>query len=305
VKSVGSRLDDSRFRLANWLRVICLFWLAVVLSLALALHGARANFDGAMMSFGSRAMAFPGAPVDEARTLRLNGIEVLFRSQVVAAPLELVLRYYRSTCSTPRAESGDYGPLIASLATRSRSTDREGYVACVETDVSDLETLTEHLVKFSRTWDLAHLGSLRYAYATRAADHPEQKTFLITMWADESLDLRSFLPIAGSDAGGADPKDLPRPPHSQRILSAIELTAPSSVYAYIAPAAPPATVPVFYREALLTGGWDILERSPDETFEVDGVRILSAEKAGRILSVLAHPRVPSGSVVTLLVSGVD
>lgn len=304
MKSVGSSCSKRCTALAPWLRMSCLASVAVVLTCALALHVASAQFDGAMIRLGSRVMAFPGAPVTEARTVRINGVDVRLRTEVVAAPLDSVLRYYRRLCASPELDSGVYGSLISSFATRSRITSSDGYVACVETGVGDLETLTERLVKFSRTWDLADVGSLRYVYATPAADRPEQHTFLMTIWADGPVDLRAFLPMASGDARGIDPSDLPRPPDSQRILSATEMMAPSGVYTYLASVTSSEPIARFYRSALSNSGWDILERGFEESVQVDGVRILSAEKAGRLVTVLAHAGASSGTVVTLLVSEV-
>lgn len=305
MKSAASSRRRVCTAVAPWLRVSRLVSVAVLFTCALALRGASAQLDGAMISLGSRVMSFPGAPATEARTLRINGVDVRLRTQVVAAPLDRVLRYYRRLCASPRANSGVYGSLISSLATRSRITSSDGYVACIETGVGDLETLTERLVKFSKTWDLADVGPLRYAYATPAADRPEQHTFLLTIWADGPVNLRALLPIAGGDAGGVDPSDLPRPPDSQRILSATEMMAPSGVYTYLVKVASPATITRFYRSALAKSGWEILERSSEESLQVDGVRILSAEKAGRLVTVLAHAGASAPPVVTLLVSEVD
>jgi hypothetical protein len=255
-----------------------------------------------MLGLGSRVMAFPGALPTEARTVRINGVEVHLRTEVVDAPLSRVLRHYRGICGSPSSRSGGYGPLIASLATRSGSTDRDGYVACLETEVSDLETLVERLVSFSRTWDLADVGPLRYAYASRSTERPEDQTFLLTMWAEASIRIRDFLPVGQNDAKGTDLADVPRPPNAQRILSATEASAPSGVYVYLVEAAAPAELTRMYRRALLAWEWDIVERNPEEAMSLNGVRILSANKEGRTLSVLTHAGDSLASVVTLLVS---
>jgi len=305
VKCASSRSGASSPKGLPWFRVTFFIAVAGAVTCALLLREARAEFDGAMMGLGSRAMGLPGTSLTEARTLRINGVDVLFQTQVVDAPLAHVLRHYRGACGTARRGLGDSGALIASLATRSRITDRDGYVACVETGVSDLESLAERLAKFSRTWDLADVGPLRYAYAMRAIDRSEDRTFLLTMWADTSINLRGLIPIGTADAMGADPVDLPRPPSSQRILSANEVSAPSGVYIYRVHAATAAEFVRRYRRTLLQRGWAILERNPQESIEVDGVRVLSADKGGRTLSVLVHADTSLATVVTLLVSEVD
>jgi hypothetical protein len=60
-----------------------------------------------------------------------------------------------------------------------------------------------------------------------------------------------------------------------------------------------------YRRALSQRGWNILERNPHESIEVDDVLILSAEKGGRTLSVLVRAEAASPVVVTLLVSELE
>jgi hypothetical protein len=305
MKSVVSFYRKLCTAIVPWFRVTCLVSVVGVFTCALALRGASAQLDGAMISLGSRVMSFPGAPVTEARTLRINGVDVRLRTEVVAAPLARVLRHYRRLCASSHATSGVYGSLISALATRNRITSTDGYVACVETRAGDLETLTKRLVKFSRTWDLSDVGPLRYAYATPSSDRPEDHTFLMTIWADGPVDLRAFMPIAGGDAGGLDPIDVPRPPGSQRILSATEMMAPSGVYIYLARVGSTAAITRFYRNALVTSGYDFLERGSEESVQVDGVRILSAEKAGRLVTVLAHADVSARPVVTLLVSEVE
>jgi hypothetical protein len=305
VKSATSRSASRMAGFAPLLRVSLLAAVGGALMCALLLRNARAQLDEAMLGLGSRAMAFPGAPISDARTLRINGVDVHLRTEAVDAPLPHVLRHYRNVCASPHPGSGDYAAFIASLATRSRSTDRDGYVACVETRAGDIESLAERLVRFSKTWDLADVGPLRYAYATRASERPDEQTFLLTMWADASIELRDLLPLGTSDAKGTDLLDVPRPPSSQRILSATEVSAPSGVYVYLTHGVRGSELTQVYRRALSQRGWNILERNPHESIEVDDVLILSAEKGGRTLSVLVRAEAASPAVVTLLVSELE
>lgn len=302
MKSVDSSPTPRRPRLAPAFRLTLLVAAIGALSCVLLLQGARAQFDGAMLGLGSRAMAFPGAPRAETRTVRINGVEVKLRTEVVDAPLPSVLRHYQSVCGGPRERSTEYGGIIAALATRSRATARDGYVACLETGAGDLETLVERIKKFSETWDLSDVGALRYAYATRASERPEGQTFLLTMWADGSVNLHDFVPLGMRDATGTDLVGVPRPPNSQRILSASEASGPSGVYVYRANGAQAAELARAYRRALSLGGWDILERNQDQSILVDDVLILAAEKGGRTLSVLVNAGASPVAVVTLLIS---
>lgn len=302
MKSAGSPSIHWWARVAPVLRVTLSLLVTAALTGGLLFRKAQAQFDGMMLGLGSRVMAFPGAPAAHARTVRINGLEVQLRTEIVDAPLSRVLRHYRGICGGVGSGSGDYGTVIASLATRSGSTDRDGYVACVDTGVGNLETLIERLVEFSRTWNLNDIGPLRYAYASRSEDDPENKTFLLTMWVEASMSFRDLLPAEQSDAKGTDLNDVPRPPRAQRILSATEISAPSGIYVYLAQAASPAELTHMYRRDLSSRKWNILERNPGESVELNGTRMLSAEKEGRTLSVLTHADDSSATVVTLLVS---
>ena len=305
MKSADSRQNPWHLQLAPRIRALLFAVALVTMTSTLVFYEARAQLDGAMMEIGSRAMMFPGAEVAGARTVRINGIALSLRSTVVDAPLDTVLGHYRSVCAAPREVSGGYSSIIASLATRSRTTDRDGYVACVRPEASDLETLVARLRTFSNTWDLGDIGSVRYAYATRASERPEARTFLITVWTDSSVDLHDLLPLGKTDAKGTDPNDVPRPSNSQRVLSAPEVSASSSVYVYLANGTSAPELLRVYREALPRRGWRLLERSPGESLQIDGTRIVSAYKGGRTLSVLTHAGDSATAVVTLLVSEVD
>lgn len=305
MKSAGSQSMPPEPRVAPIFRLALLVSVIAVLLGAFLLREARAQLDGALLGLGSRVMAFPQAPTSEARTIQINGVEVHLRTEVVDAPLRRVLHHYRGVCSGAGSNSATYGSLVAALATRSGSTDHAGYVACATPGAGDLRTLVERLVRFSRTWNLVEVGPLRYAYATRSADRPDDQTFLLTMWADASLDLRAFLPIGEEDAKGHDLDGVPRPPRSQRILSATEASAPSGVYTYLVEAASTEEVTHRYRLALLERGWVILERNAGELVELNGIRVLSAQKDSRLLSVLAHEVDPARTTVSLLVSEAD
>jgi hypothetical protein len=285
------------------LRVALFIALAAALTCVLLLREAHAQLDGLMLGLGSRVMAFPASPVTDSRTIRINGVGVELRTEIVEAPLSQVIGHYREVCATPPSAPSGFGSLIASIATRSGSTDRDGYVACVETGATDFETLVERLTAFSGTRNLADLGPVRYAYASRTAKRPDHETFLLTMWADASINLRDLLPPDQGDATGTDPEAIPRPRGARRILSAEESSAPSGVYVYVAEAEGSAELVRAYRHQLSDRGWGIIERNPGESIQLNGAHILSAENGGRTLSVLTHAGDSSATtIVTLLVS---
>lgn len=302
MKCAGSHSTLRSGRAAAVLRAGVFIGVAAALTCVVLFREAHAQLDGVMLSLGSQAMAFPRNPIGESRTIEINGVEVELRTEIVDVGLSQVLEHYREVCATPRPRSGDLGSLIALLATRSGSTEDDGYVACVETGEGDLETLVQRLLSFSDTWNLADLGPLRYAYAARTTKRADDETFLLTMWADASIDLRRLLPTDQDDAKGTDPEAIPRPRGARRLLSATEVSAPSGVYVYLTEASGPAALVQAYREELSALGWKVIERNAVEAPELGDTSILSAAKGGRTLTVLAYASHAAAAIVTLLVS---
>lgn len=269
------------------------FFLAAVSILVAAafLRSARADVTEALWAVGSQIMEFPGAPHEGARQLQLNGARVSFRTQTVEASLADVLARYEDICGT-------------SIATQSARNDNAGYIACLDMSDApqDLGALVNRLLRFSETGDLHALGEPRYILARRVASGSKDKTFLLTMWADSGFNLYRMLPHAGADAAGRDLVGVPRPPGSQRILSAWEERQPSGVLVYRVAGESAEELEAFYRTQLPSNGWTLIERHPSESIQLDGTHILSAEKDNRLVTVLSHQGEASQSVLTILAS---
>ena len=268
--------------------------------LMLILSRVQAQAHETMLRFGSTAMAFPGAKAPEPRTIAINGIAVSLRTQVIGASLTETIRHYQDLCASRGATSQWYGAVLSSLALRSATRENDGYVACVSIDSWSFSSLAVRVAKFVESWDLADLGSPRYVYASRAHDQPEERTFVLTMWTDGPMSLRNLLPAGRHDAPGADPPGIPRPRGSQRILSATEVSEHAGVFSYRVPDRTPGDVEGDYRRDLSENSWRLLARGEGEMLEVDGIRMLSAERAQRLLTVIAHPSAHGGTTVTLL-----
>ena len=58
----------------------------------------------------------------------------------------------------------------------------------------------------------------------------------------------------------------------------------------------------FYRTELPRRGWTIIERDPSESIQIDSIRMLSAEKDNRLVTVLSDPGEPSQTILTILAS---
>ena len=283
-----------RFRwagLAPLLRLAVFATVLFVSAAAFVLRSARADVAEALWAVGSGIMAFPGAPREEVRRLRLNGVRLSFRTQAVEASLADVLDYYEANC----------GSVIATQAARG---DLAGYVACLDMGDApqDLGALVNRFVAFSVTGDLRELGALRYAFARRGAAGPDGKVFLLTMWADSAFNLYRMLPRAASDAAGRDLFEVPRPPGSQRILSAWEQGQPSGVLIYRLAAGSAEELEAFYRAELPRAGWRVIERHPGESLRVDDIHLLTAEKGNRLVTVLCQSDGASRAILTILAS---
>ena len=194
--------------------------------------------------------------------------------------------------------------VLRAITTQTASSEGAGYVACL--DMGDaprgLEALASEFVRFAETGDLRGIGELRYVLARRVPNVAGEKTFLLTVWADAALHLDRMLPRGGADAAGRDPIGVPRPPGTQRILSAWESQQPSSVFVYHFSASRLTEVQSFYRRELPRNGWTIVERDPLESMEVDGIQMLSAENGDRLVTVFSHVGESSQGVLTIAIS---
>ena len=302
MKFAGRRLRSRVRGMAALTRATLFVVLTAALIFAIVQRRVLAQIDEAMLGLGSRVMMFPEEPSQETRTLEINGVSLHFRVQSVSAPIEELIRHYRRGCAGHAEGRGTFGPLIASLATRSRSDESEGYVACVDTGATDFATLVRRLTRFSKTWDVADAGLARYVYASRRSPNPASRTLLFAMWADGSLKLRDLLPLGEQDAKGVDPANVPRLPGSRRLLAARETGAPSRVYFYIAPRIPVADVMAFYKRELSIRGWSPVERRPQESRKIDGTAILTVRRAGRTIALLVRPSELERVLVAVLVT---
>ena len=165
-----------------------------------------------------------------------------------------------------------------------------------------LSTLATAITRLARSWDLAALGQPRYVYASRTEDEPSRRTFVFTMWSDGPLDLRRMLPRGQSDADGVDPAGLPRPPETQRVLSAHESTRPSGVFVYRSRATDARELAHTFRAEVERAGWHLIATKRGERLRVDDAELFAAERDGQQVVVLSHASRTSGTTLTLLVS---
>ena len=289
---------EPRSRLGRRL-VLMLF--AMLVLVAVSLGDAAAETDELMLGLGARAMAFPGSPSGEARSLTINGVELLFRSQVVEAELGDVLSHYVDACVEANEGESPLAPFIASAASRRAESPDQGYVACVDLKTTDLDGLARSAIRFASSWDLSELGAFRYAYARRSSQD-EEKTFVLTVWSDGSLNLAKLLPRPTGDADGTGVEGVPAPRPSRRILSVHEELRPSRVVVYSVPGLVAEELSRSYRAHFVAHGWALVERDKDEALQVEGKQLVAAEREGRLVTVVAHPAGQRSTNLTILES---
>lgn len=282
---------DSGRSLAPFLRTGVFVGAISVMAGAFVLRSARAEVAEALWDASSKIMAFPGAPHEGVRHLQLNGARLSFRTHTVEASVADVLDHYEAACAT-------------ALATQTGLGGAGGYVACLDVGgVSQgLGALVNRFVRFSETGDLHELGALRYVLARNLAGRSAERVFVLTMWTDSALNLYEMMPGDGADAAGRDLVGVPRPPGSFRILSAWEERQPSGVLVYRVVAKSPSELESFYRATLPELGWRLIERDDSESVQVDGTRMLSAEKDNRLVTVLCRRGEASETILTILAS---
>jgi hypothetical protein len=295
VNSVAKAKVKTSCLSTRWIGLALFF--VVLLVAGASLRHASAEADILMFSIGARAMALPSASVDEPRLVRINGLEVFFRSQVVEMSLGDVLCHYRQRCIDINEGATAASSLLAALSVKTVSRGDEGYVACIDLVAADLETLVTSAHRFAETWDLSDIGAPRYVYAKSSearADH----TLVLTAWADGSLNLKSL--VANEEAEGRDLPGIPAPKGARRVLFVEERDGPSRVVVYSTSRSSPLELFRQYRRHFAAHGWKLIERHPAEIVQIKGTLLLAAESVPRTVMMLARAGENGATTLILL-----
>jgi len=282
------------------------------------LRDVRADVEQLLWDSGTSLIAHPDEALGTRRRLELNGALISVGTQAVEASLTSVLEHYESLCEnrdahlneelTKQLSEHSAAPqgrwTLRAITTNTARNADAGYVACLDLGAGprDLVALANGFVRFAATGDLREVGVLRYVFARRASAQSGSKTFVLTISADSELNLHKIVPEGDSDAAGRDLIGVPRPSDSQRVLSAWEVDQPSGLVLYRVSATAPEKLESFYRTELSRLGWQIIERNPGESIEIDGVRMLSAERNDRVLTILSRPGEEGKVLLTILAS---
>lgn len=276
-------------------------------------QGARAEMDETFLRLGSDLTRLRGVTSEGTREVQLNGARISFSAHSVEMPLGKVLDHYEEICQATNAVMFDalgdlvHGPVVhaatalGAIATSSvRRADR-GYVACADFGSSS-ETIVDRIFGLSLANEWGEVGRLRYVYAQRGRNRGHAKTFVFAMWTSSGAFLHRLVPSGARDAEGRDVPGIPRPRDTRRILSAWEVGGPSGIFTYVTKAHSAREIESFYRVFFDSQGWKILERHEAQETDVDHVRMISAERSQRLVTVLAHPDPRGRTIITILVS---
>lgn len=261
-------LTRFRTRIAPILRASLLL-IGVNLTLAACfLHRAQAQLTEALVSLGDPFLNLAGSDVRGVQSLFLNGVEFHAQSMSVPLPWRVVLEKAAAQCQAHGGlELGTkaWEKLITADPTgRARELlggvlrvegDAEGLLVCLEGQGQlTLTAWVERVQRFAKTRDLALLGRPRYV---RVRQVDVGQSVLLTLWSTGDLQLDNMFP-PHTDAPGRDAPNLPRPPHSRRLLSAWAAGTGPFAASYHSMQAPP-TLRAFYKSRLVAQGWAVLE----------------------------------------------
>jgi hypothetical protein len=205
------------------------------------------------------------------RPLRLNGEPIFIVSTTEDASVTEVLNQTEARCKAGSAGMAaelehlsealkqqlpaDVSGSRAAGILRETSGD-SGVVACLVRDdgqpAGGLGKLAGNLGEMMRSGDLGALGRLRYVFAEKTRSG---RTHVVAAWTEGPFNLFALVPGAGVDAPGSDPAQAPRPPRSQRILSADVEGVPYGVRVYDSASTPAEVVGVYDRE-MAALGWE-------------------------------------------------
>lgn len=269
-----------------------LFCAAVILSAAGygSLRIARAEVGERLLGFGAELASFPSLrPHGPPRRVSVNGLEFGLLTLSTREPVRETLDRFHERCrarggfALPEALSGKLGSLDGTFREES---EKEGVIACIDTNRPlAFEELSQRLKAFGKSGDLRDLGELRYAFARREGTH----TTVVALWTEGSAPLFGVFPEKG-DAPGLDPRDVPRPPSSRRLLSGREHGMPYSLTLYRVEQ-PPDSLRAWYERAFAAEGWEVV------TQEARGPSLL--RKGERTLSLHVSRARDGQSVATI------
>lgn len=293
----------------GWLRVMLTFGvIGLIVVLAIGPR-VRDEMDETFLGVGQELLHQPRTSLGE-RTLVLNGHRMRVTTGSTERTLGEVLDRFEDRCHD--ADGVPSSPMLDFLESPPKGQDgpdptiraergQGGYAACIDVGSDDLEPSgwRSKIEAFARTVDIDQLGRFRYLYAEGG-----ERTFFVALESEGPFRLREMFPETG-DVGGDEPRDVPRPPASQRILAAHEEGQPFAVRAYVSEQLTATQLERHYRAEMPRRGWRALEtgRIPEGqplpehavVYEMPSER----ELVGRLVFLVFRDR-ESGGFTTML-----
>lgn len=287
-----------------------------VLSLGLGafqLRAAHAEVRNRTVELGRQMYQLANATQHDVNKLSLNGQTMWVGSSLANDSVQSVLDRYEDECRKNSAQSTESWrelakkidekkqerPLMATGVMRAGSRS-EGTVLCFTKGESSKPTVGEAVKSFVETGELGALGNLRYVYAKESSTG---RTTVLTAWTDDKFNLADLTPEAGTEARGNDFPGIPRPPTSNRLLSAQIEGTPFGANVYRSKQSP-ANVVGFYDEEMGKRGWTAID--PELTVQMakrgeentDGAIGRLYERQGVVLTLAAN--LDEGDTITAL-----
>ncbi len=284
-----------------------------VLLLLMARSG-HARVNELMLAFGTHMMRYADARrQDRPRALFVNGLALRFASGSTDREVDDVLDHFHAKCRNrngrfcdqlhdvqerlPRGGKAKAGRAKGLAQTPAHNAvaganpldgvlryggGELGFVGCLDTGGRRVrpEQMLKKAWLFLQTGALSSVGELRYVMAERA----NKGTHFVAFWTRGDANLYEAFPPQG-DAPGRDPKGIPRPPGSRRLLSAWEQNEAPSMTVYATPGLKAPHLGKFYRTRLREMGWRVADAPTASAGTETEIRALWAERGPRTVSV--------------------
>ncbi len=285
-----------------------------------ATHNAHASVAEGSLQFGRDMMELKEY-IQAPTAFTLNGEKMVLATGTSDKKAHDILDSYETYC---RAAKGSLGKEWSDLAAQPLSShetkvasklggafdmgvyrvehDGEGSVMCFMRSEGTQKNLLTSLQAFEHTHDLGSLGKMRYAYVRALSDG---RSMVFTAWTDEHFRLDSFIPNGKQDAAGTDASGLPRPPESQRLLSAELDGSPFGTHVYRTQKSPDEVRGYYDGEMVKRGfvplGWydESIDPGKNRMYLKDGAQIALSTKtdsAGTLVSIGELAAAPKDSM---------
>jgi len=256
-------------RLAIFLSIV------IIGAQVLLARAVKKRVDESFLELGSGlAQLDSSVPHKGPRVVELNGARLHFASASTDEKVEDVIERSKKDCG-PQEDKALKG-----------SAGGRGFVACfVPTPGAAGPQVGEVREVIPPTY--------RYVYAQPGSE----KTVVITVEADGTIELKKLFPEEG-DAPGADAPGVPRPPGARRTLTAREEGSPQQMTLYVTKDKNPAELEAWYRARLPDHGWRPLEGGRRN----GGPRVLVAGRKGTLAALVFDKDESGGASVAILTS---